>query len=254
MALIHLSAQDVLIEGTLPEYKRAIEFFYRELVFLNTDIFILEKIFRFPFSLFVESDNMIFFQRVVDNFLTTSLLTITKVATDNGSDLYTIRGFRNRIRELVRPEYQEGFREVLRQSRFDQNIKNILAKAHDLRNGRIAHATQALAFHIPEQDRIDFAELVLLKDALNAQLNALSFNTDHLMLPIPYSSRIERPKGITYTTDITGLLDSIAQNSILLRLPEQQPQQWDFYRDTLTDAQITCFNQYRIKFDLSEVK
>jgi hypothetical protein len=253
MTFAQLSAQNVLVEGSLPEYERGMEFFYRELVFLNTDIFIIEQILQFPLSLFAGPDNTIFFGRVVDNFLNSDLLIVTKIATDNGPDLYTIRGFRNRIFQLVRPEYQMVFRDLLRRSRFDQITEDILGRARELRNGRIAHATQALAFQIPEKDRIDFAELVHLRDALNTQLDVLSFNTEHMMLPIPYSSRVERPAGENHTTDIEELLDSIARNSILLNMPEREPQYWSFQRAALTDAQINHLNHYRRKFGLSDI-
>src|SRR6266508_799201 len=253
MTFAHLSAQAILIDGALTEYERGMEFFYRELVFLNADIFIVEQILGFPLSLFVGPEKMIFLGRVVDNFLNSGLLTITKIATDNDPDLYTIRGFRNRIYQLVRPEYQADFRNLLRQSRFDQTTVDILGRARDLRNGRIAHATQALAFRIPEQDRIDFAELVHLRDALNAQLNVLSFNTEHIMLPIEYSSRIERQAGVEHKTDIEEVLDSIARNSFILKLHVKEPQNWGFQRAALTDAQITHLNHYRRKFGLSEV-
>jgi hypothetical protein len=253
MTFTQLSAHNVLAEGSLPEYERGMEFFYRELVFLNTDIFIVEQILRFPLSLFATQDNTIFFGRVVDNFLNSGLLIVTKIATDNGPDLYTIRGFRNRLFQLVRPEYQTDFRDILRQSRFDQNTEDILGRARELRNGRIAHATQALAFQIPEQDRIDFAELVQLRDALNAQLDALSFNTEHMMLPIPYNSRVERRAGGNHSTDIEEVLDAIARNSTLLNMPEQEPQDWSFQRAALTGSQINHLNHYRRKFKLSEV-
>lgn len=253
MNLHKLSAQDVLIEGTIEEYQRGMEFFFKELVNLNFDIYIVEQILNFPFILFVGPEKTIFFSRVVDNFLNTAILTISKVATDNGTDLFTLRGFRNRVLQLVRSEYQSEFRSMLRQSRFDPTTEEMLQRARNLRNGRIAHATQALAFLIPEQDRVDFREIVHLKDILNNQLDVLSFNTENMMLPIEYDPRVQHPKGIAHTSDIEDLLNSVAHSSYLLHMPERQPEVWAIQRTHLSEMQINQVNHYRKKFGLIEI-
>src|SRR6266852_1627795 len=125
MAFADRSAEDVVVEGALPEYKQGMEFFYRELVSLNVDLYIVEKILQFPFGLFTPPEKMTFFSRVVDDFIGMGILTITKIATDNGADLYTMPGFRNTLLGLVRDQFREGFRTLLRQSRFDDATREL---------------------------------------------------------------------------------------------------------------------------------
>lgn len=253
MNLHGLSAQDTLIEGAIEEYQRGMDFFFYELVNLNVDIIVVEQILNFPFSLFVGPEKKIFFSRVVDNFLNAAILTITKIATDNGADLYTLRGFRNRVLQLIRAEYQDEFRSMLKQSRFDQTTEKMLQRARNLRNDRIAHATKAQAFRIREQDRVDFREIIHLKDILNNQLDVLSFNTEHMMLPVEYDPGVQHPRGVIHKTDIEDLLDSVAHNSYLLRMPEEKPEMWTIQRTRLSEMQINQVNHYRRKFGLTDV-
>lgn len=245
-----LSPDQVILPDYVQEYRDGMNFFFRELVWLNTDIYFVEQILAFPFDVFVVPEQTIFFRRVVDNFLDNGLLTVTKIAADNGVDLYTILGFRNRVRQMLIPSYQAAFQQLLRESRFDQTTNDILKRAKSIRNGRIAHFSQALAFHIPEQDRVDFSELQHLRDILNQQLRLLSFDTDHLMLFPEYSDRIQRANDTSHATDIEHALDSVAWNSPLTHMPEQDPLYWKIQKPHMSQRELDIINRYRKKFGL----
>ena len=88
-------------------------FFTPYLTELNINLFIVERIFRFPLELLFGGgpDNAIFFVQVVRNALQMSVLCITKMVTDAGDGLYTLRQFKNKVIHMVKPEYQQAFRE-----------------------------------------------------------------------------------------------------------------------------------------------
>lgn len=241
---------EVLIEGTIQEYERGIEFFYIKLLLLNTDIFIVERILKFPFGLFVGRDDMICWSRIVVNFLDMALLTITRLATDTGEDLYTLLGFRNRLLALVQPTYQEQFRQLLRESKFDAKTRNLLDRANAIRDRQIAHFHREWAFQIPEESRVDFTDIAGLRDILNAQLDVLAFNAYHMMLPTPYQEQTQLTFGEQFAPDIEQALASIAQNSVLLNMPEVDPAQWAGQRVRLSDHQLSLLNKYRVRFGL----
>lgn len=236
----------------MPEYEKGMEFFYLQLVHLNTTIYIVDRILKFPLRLFVEPDKTIFFNMVVRNFLDAGLLVITRLATDQGDDLYTLMRFKNRVRELVKPELVNLFDERLRKYRFDKRTTAMLERARRLRNERVGHVKQDVVLGISEGARLNFSELKSLRDALNSLLDALSFNVDHMMLPIPYDPRVQHPVGSNHKPDIEELLDSVALNSALLSLPEKNPIMWKHSRAGWTEAQVGQINYYRRKLGLPE--
>jgi len=247
-----LDVESVLSEGALPEYEKGMEFFYFQLVHLNTTIYIVDKILEFPLGLFVEPDKAIFFNMVIRNFFDAGLLVITRLATDQGDDLYTLTRFKNRVRELVRPDLVNLFDARLIKYRFDKRTTGMLERARRLRNERVGHVKEDVVLGISEGTRLNFSELKSLRDALNSLLGALSFNVDHIMLPIPYDRRVQHPVGSNHKPDIEELLDSVALKSVLLNLPEKNPSVWKHWRTRSTEDQLSQINQYRRKLGLPE--
>jgi len=245
-----LKADVILKKGSIDEYQKTMNFFWDELTKLNTNIFIIKKIFEFPIRLFCSPEDTIFFSRVVWNFYENSVLIITKLATDKGEDLHTLRKFRDYVFMKIKPKYESDFRQKLREVRFDLGTEKIFDKAKDLRNYVIAHFNRDKLKQIPN---LDLAELEKLKDKLNSLFNALSFNVEYVMLPLSYSEDVIHPKGVNHRSDIEALLDSVAKNSALLNMAERYPQGWKGHKEFYDEEAIKIINKYRKKFNLPEV-
>jgi hypothetical protein len=249
--LSKLNAADVLVDSSLEEYQRLIDFFYLEqLVPLNASMFVMEKILQFPLHLLVNPEDTVFIQLVLNNFFQACLLTVTRLATDTGKDLYTLRHFKNWVWENVKAEYKETFQATLRQVRFDNATETILAKARQLRHGRIAHIKRAYALGSLEQERLHFQELGKLRDEFNSLLDVLSFNVGHAMLPLQYDPNVQHPTGVDGRSDIERFLDTLARGSHLLNLPETNPDHWSIFRGTLSQQDLETLHRYRVKFGL----
>lgn len=253
MDLSSLSAQDVLEERGLDEYQAGMEFFYSELVELNVIVYLAEQIVNFPFELFAHPDKTIFFSTVMRSFHDSAILIITKLVTDQQGDLYTLSRFKNRVLGLVRPDYKDAFKERLRESRFDQEIRALLEKSKELRSNRIAHTTQDLISENIKVSRPSLSDIRRLRDALNSLLDTISFNVGHIMLPLPYEPSVLHPPLSNHKTDIEEILGCIARNSNLLNMPEKRPETWSRRRARLSEEQINKINFYRRKFDMPEV-
>jgi hypothetical protein len=128
----------------------------------------------------------------------------------------------------------------------------MLGRAKRLRNERVGHVKQDVVLGISEGAGLNFLELKSLRDALNSLLDALSFNVDYMMLPVPYDPRVQHPVGSNHKPDIEELLDCVAMNSALLNLPEKNPIMWKFWRARSPEAQISQINYYRKKLGLPE--
>ncbi len=220
---------------------------------MNKIIYLAEQIIEFPFDLFIPRDNQIFLTIVMNSFHDSAILTITRLATDQAGDLFTLDRFKNRVRELIKPEFKSAFDSRLRAARFDNEVRSLLAKARDLRTHRIAHITRDFASGGVMLFRPNISELKELRDALNALLDALAFNVEFGMLPIPYDCRVIHPKGSNYKTDIEEILDGFAKNSFFLNMPERHPERWKYRRPHLDDDKVRILNHYRRKFNLPEV-
>lgn len=248
-----LDAKEAIREESFSEYDKGMEFFYLQLVHLNMTIFIADQILKVPLRLFVGPDKTIFFGVVLRNFFDAGLLMITRLATDQGDDLYTLTHFKNRVRELVKPEYVSFFDERLRKYRFDKRTVDLFKRARDLRNERVGHMSQGVALGEIEGTHLNFSELKSLRDALNSLLEAISFNADHMMLPISYDPRVQHPRGSHHKTDIEEVLDYFVSNSILLNAPEKDRFLWEQWRVGLKATEIEQINFYRKKYGLPSV-
>lgn len=253
MDISKLQAEDLLRDGLL-DYKKGMDFFHLQLVDLNVNIFILDHVLSFPFHLFPGPGGSLFFWMVFENFFYASVLIITRVATDQGDDPFTLPRFKNKVRDLIKPEYQADFDNRLRQARFDSNTRALLKKARNLRLERVAHTKQDIALNKTQGTKVVFGEIKALRDQLNSLLDALSFNVQYVKLPPQYDPDVEHPRGTDTRPDIEVILDSIAERSPLLRMPEKDPMSWRCQREHLSERDIQLLNKYRRKFGLPAVQ
>ncbi|MDQ3584765.1 MAG: hypothetical protein M3407_03230 [Acidobacteriota bacterium] len=252
MGILNLSAKNVLEESGLHEYEAGMGFFYSELVELNTILYLAEQIVQFPFDLFTHRDDIIFFTIVMGSFHDSAILIITRLATDQAGDLFTLPRFKNRVRDWVKSKFKDAFDVRLREARFEAGVKSLFEKARELRRHRIAHTTQEFISGGVKLSRPNISELKELRDALNSLLDALSFNVEHMMLPIPYDPRVIHPVESNHKTDIEKILDRIAKDSHILNMPEKNPERWRYRRSNLSEDKLKILNQYRRKFNLPE--
>jgi hypothetical protein len=248
-----LKADVVLKKSSIDEYQKSIDFFYDQLVKLNTNIFIIKKIFEFPFDMFCSPYDKVFFSMVMWNFYENSILAITKLTTDQRRDVYTLPKFKNWVYKQVEAKYILEFKNWMKKSKFDLKIIRILKNAVDLRNKMIAHFNKHLLLGTGKVKHLNIKELEELKDRLNSVLDTLSFNVEHEMLPFSYSKNVIWPKGVDHRPDIETILDSIAKNSDLLSMPERLPEIWKYTKENYDEEGIKIINKYRKKFNLPEV-
>lgn len=241
-------------ESFVAEYKQAMKVFFSHLVELNVNIYIVEHIFAFPLNLFSPGhpEGTIFFSQVIDNFLDQSVLTITKLVTDQGANqrqqVYTLKRFKNNVNKYVKVEYRDDLREKLKSCDFEMKTTTFQQKAEKMRNQRIAHFPPEAILgpfdqtHQPE--RILFSELQVFCNELNKLYEALTFDAECFMLPLTYQDNV---------SDINWILESVAKNSNILNMPERNPRRWSVERQRLTEDELYHINHYRKKFDLIEV-
>jgi AbiU2 len=240
---------EILKGDTLAEYGEAMKSFHRRLVELRTNLVIVEKIVQFPFDLFSLSYEHVFFPRVVHNFLQVAVLQITKLATDSGSDTLTLSEFKNRVLNWVRDEYRGDYQQRLKTAKFDVRTQELLTKAHELRNNRIAHDLRESLPGIEQGDHLTLGDLKSLADELVRLFEVAKFANEYKYDFISY----EHHEGSNARSDIEKVLDGVVRESHGLNWPEEHPEVWVHKRARWSQSKLDQFNQYRRKFGLPEV-
>lgn len=259
MADQHASLQNVveaIQEAYLEEYRNGIQFFHARMVDLHLNTYILEKLVAFPLRLFLGPD-LFFFRQVILNTFQASVLIITTLASDQGSDTYSLRRFHDKLfQKWLTPEAHPVFREAFRAAGFSDDIRDLLDRAQRMRNHTIAHVleheVQALFSETTtRQEWLALSDLLTLREALRRFFQALTVNATYSMYPAGYFDDPSQIGGSS--TDLKRVLDAIvSQNSDVLHRPEDKPDIWQQQRRTLTSAQLRTFNDYRRISDLPE--
>jgi len=250
-----LTEKEIIIPKYFEDYKDGMGFFYGELITLNTNIFIINKIRKFPFDLFCTPDDYTFFSMVINNFFEYSIIIISRLFKDTGRDCFTLPKFKNKIISIyIKPKYKSAFIKRIKEVNFKKLTADILNRIHDLRKKRIAHNLEEFIKDTKNIGRINFDELEKLCDCSNKLFDNLSFGIGHMMVPISYSDKVIHPKDIDPRPDIEKILDSIAKESYFLNMPELDKYWIEYGKKRMTERELKILNEYREKIRLPKVK
>lgn len=257
MNIQEMDPKDLITASWLETYERNIESLWWELVHLNSSIFVLERIFSFPFDLFLPLHRP-FWNLVTDALYERCVMIIWRVATDTSGDCLTLRQLKNQIiHNLCKDDYGDQFRRNLSEANFENTVSALEPKIKELRHNYLAHRNRDRNTN-PTPDQIEnrtfpFSELKVYRDTLYLLWQSLCFGNRRSLLPSEYSSDVHYPVGTDSRSDIEKLLDNIAQDSGRLDLPEENHDEWLIYRESLSEEEFKSYNEYRVKFGLPEV-
>jgi hypothetical protein len=243
--------QEYLSEPFIPEYVEGMKTFHHQLVELHINTFILERVIQFPFHLFSDLQNNIFFTQVFKNFAQVCVLIFTRMYTDQGAEWFTLRRFKNKVCQQVKEEHREALFSRIKEAQFDRQLALIAEKARNLRSEQIAHMKENIVLNKDGGVSVSFQEIQALKERLVELFQALSFEQGYLMLPLPYHAAQQDRAG-QEITDIDRILDGIAERSVFLHLPENNPPLWEARKGTISEEGRKVFDRYRKKFGLSD--
>jgi hypothetical protein len=252
---MNISKEHFVSEEAYDEYERGINWFYSELVRLNTTIYIMERISEFPFRLFGEMGRMTFFNMVMSNFLDVAVLISAKLITDRDGEKHTLRRFKNKLKQLIKAEYQDTLNERLRRARLDSTANKLLVKLKKYRDEYVAHLNRSLVEGKSDVEALNMSDLLKLRDILNSLFEVITLkdDTEYMMVFLEYSPNVLNPPGSERRSDIEEILDNIARESAVLNLPERHPQRWKYQQQQMSREDLDRLNHYRKKFGLPEV-
>ncbi|MDR3618264.1 MAG: hypothetical protein P4L85_02865 [Paludisphaera borealis] len=238
--------EEILQEDAAADYKENMDYFHVKLSELHHNIYFVQRILDFPLDIFTAPGEDYFLGFVVQNFLQISVLQITKLATDTGGKARTLKRFKNFMGTSVKEEHQADYRRLLKQAGFSPRVDALIKTAKLLRDKHIAHSEEF------EEDigPLTFAEIKEIIRELTSLFEVASFSTEYRYLMIPYDPIVLRARGTDPRPDIEKILDGVARDSSVLRLPETRAAAWPYSKGKWSEEKAKRFNTYRRKFGL----
>ena len=134
-------------------------------------------------------------------------------------------------------------------------ISGLLDRAKKLRNKLAAHLDrqQLLEAGAGAEVQITLLELRDLLEETNKLMSGMCFGHGRDMLPWQYSQLVEYPQGMDPMSDIEYLLDLLAKDSDVLRMPEEQGQSWPGFAGNLKREDREAFNDWCARLGLPKV-
>lgn len=252
-------SESVLLDPNwLEEYRRKRAALYDDLIMLNSNVYIMDKIAGFPFDLF-ERISSTFWDCTFVSMVETNVSIIYRIVIDTGERVLTLRKLKNQIQKHFRsPEALDDFRKLLRDLDFQKRFCEFDAYFRTERNNHIAHLDLRANTEVTPEDlhrrRQITSKLKSACDLVNSYFDILCLGHGHAKLIDRYNPGIRYPDDMDPRTDIELILDRIAEDSALLNMPERDRGFWPVYRETnLSDKQIEVLNEYRLKCGLTRI-
>lgn len=249
--LREVQPSDAIEPFWLEEYEQKINLLWQELILLNSNLYVLEKLSKFPTHLFTDPLRGDFLDTVAVNLSSMCAMSIWRLWLDPDTRSLTLKRFKDDVAEHVRPKYRQDFDTALENLKWDEDA---LKRVKKFRHKLMAHFDSKCNLSPRERRRLWLSLPVLmnLRDTLNSLFEILCFGCERSVLHIAYDPKVQHPRGMDPRSDVEVILDKIARNSPILNMPEEQPQAWPFSRTNLLDD-LQVLNEYRRKFGLSEV-
>jgi hypothetical protein len=254
MRFEEMQPEDLIKPLWLDSYKKQTEAIWWQLVQLNSNVFVLEKLAEFPFDLFVYPPSPMW-QLAYDALFETSVMIVWRVGVDKDAKVLTIPKLVSQVKDNLRQgTYRYELEDALHAMKFDEAIAKLERPIMLLRQNRLAHFNTKWNLE-PSPDQINQSRLQLshLKEAahtLNSLFNFVCFGHEYALLPDPYSPDVYHAPDADARSDVEKLLDLVARNSVLLNVPERQPDLWPHWRGGLSREELGVLNKYRAKFGL----
>ena len=252
-----LETKKILAPTWIPDYKKEIDAIWLQVVELNSNLFLLEHISKFPFKLFLVRPPT--FWTLTGNALYEScVMCVWRMAVDADGDYLTAAQLKNAVlKNTVDAAAKLSLQAELKAVEFEKTLKAIKQKIRDLRHNQYGHfsrrviaPTGASGAAVP---RVSLTDLKTVRDRLNALLQVLALDTELMFLPLDYDPKVQHPSNTDPRPDIVELLDMIAFNSQIIRDPENNPELWEHRRKLMEQDELDALNLYRHKLGLPKM-
>jgi len=232
------------------DYKTLSDVMWDQVVYLRTGCYLLRQIAEFPLKPFTSPDDRWFLAVVHRALYEAVLMGISKLLTDVGPDVVTIRRGRNIVLEMLKEEFRPSFKAKLKESKLEKSCEDLANRVREIRNGECAHLLED-SVKRGSLPSLDLTELEALLAQVEHLYQPLLFGASATFLPDKYDPEI-RAANPPAATDIERILLLFARESFVVNEPEIKAPWWDDIRTKRSREQIAFMNHWRVKCGLPE--
>jgi hypothetical protein len=242
-------AVEVFGEERSHEYELRLNALWHELVQAHASMYVIDKILDFPADFLLDPEHQTFLRLVLQNFSRQVALAVINALADRDPCSLTFISLKKWIIANCLPRVRDEVSTYLQGLADPDEIKSLLKRAKELRNKLLAHFDTKYATDPKRkaQARISFTELRCLLDRTEQLVLGLCFGHGRSMLPMEYSPLIDYPRETESRSDVEYILNLLAKESTILRMPEEQEDFWPVFAKGLTEEKKKLFNEWRRK-------
>lgn len=233
------------------EYDEELNILYLELVYLNSNIFLLERILRFPFQLFSGRKTNTFWELITKSLFNDCVLHLNKIVIDgnNKGNSVGLRELKKKVLTNLVEKYKRSFLKKLKEMRFEKNFEDFKELFKKLRDKHVAHLDRNWLERNTvgrfAEYSVDLESLKKACELVNQLFRTICIGEDRCLIMTEY--HIEK------YTDIDKVLDLIAKDSRLLNMPEREQAEWLFEKERLSSGEMEFLNKFRANYNLPRV-
>lgn len=252
-SLKRLRPEDVIRSEQLKEYTEVVEFIWAELLELRATLYVMERVRSFPFADLLLDDSIehVFFPLLLRNFSQVAVQTVDRLWRDGES--FTLVALKKQVLEMAREERRPDIEAAWTDATVDPRMEGITTRVMRLRHQAFSHRSPKSIANLRQQRIVvDHDELVLVIDEMEHLFRILTFETQYLDAPIPYSHLMQNHNA--EKSDIERVLDAYASYGALITMKETNPWIWPEMRRRLSAETVSRVNAYRRMRGLPEIE
>lgn len=254
MLLDESNTSEIILPAHLAAYELEVGAIANEITNFNANLYLLEKIFNFPWDLILD-DWGPFWEYIEKALFDSVILSIWKLCIDKKYEGLTLGKMRDKLmKDYIKPEFRDELIGRLKAADYEKKLATVEGLYTEIRHNYVAHfnfkkATTPTAVEIAAR-KLDLKVLLGTKDLMNSIYQVISLNR-YAYLPVQYypdsmNIAADGPPG----TDIDKLLDLIARNSETVNMPERQQEYWLFFKESRSPEEIEILLALRKKYGL----
>ena len=237
MSFPDLLPEEVLQPSRLAEYQRKMRIFADELVYLHTNLSLLQQIADFDFTLFQAPVTL--FAYVRRNLISQCVLIVTRLWGDKQKHVLTLDDLGAWLPDAVKRPYMNDVRETLRVAHPSQRVIDLIDGLRRIRHADVAHLGRDVKLGLKTQPTpIKLEEVQEIATCLGDYYNSVNFGAEMMFVLV----QLETRSGEYHESELGYVFDRIALGSKWFEIHRKHPDLWPEYKAKLSSDQLDEIN------------